>query len=357
MKCEICNKQCKSLGTHLRYNHKEYSQERYYREFINTNPNIGICKLDGCNNKTRFWKIGIGYSTYCCNSHAQLDSDVRNKIKETNLQRYGCETALCSNEIQEKSRKTKLERYGDELYNNREKCVDTMMNRDESVWENWREGVKKAWENKTQDEIDEIHERANKTCIKNNGKSLHILGQEGIQEKYGVHNISCIPEIAQRRGITIKSRWKNDKELILEKSRNTMMERYGYEHIMCNEEEKHRILNKARETRTKNGTALPPEKIREYNRYKGRVYSLTERNIMEKFSKEELSKRGRCGIAGAIQVDHMFTIKDGFLNNIPEKIIACKSNLQLLSWEENDKKTKSDITLEELINSYNNEKI
>ena len=60
-----------------------------------------------------------------------------------------------------------------------------------------------------------------------------------------------------------------------------------------------------------------------------------------------------CGVDGAMQVDHIYTIKDGFVNNIPPYIIGSHVNIQLVDWKTNDtKKDKSEITKDQLILLY-----
>jgi len=65
-------------------------------------------------------------------------------------------------------------------------------------------------------------------------------------------------------------------------------------------------------------------------------------------------KRGRSGVNGAYQLDHIISIEFGWLYNIPPEVIADISNLQLISWEENSKKNKYlpkniKLTLDELL--------
>ena len=52
-------------------------------------------------------------------------------------------------------------------------------------------------------------------------------------------------------------------------------------------------------------------------------------------------------------LDHIYTVVDGWRNNIPPKIISCPYNLQMLSQHDNNiKHSKSEITLEELHINY-----
>lgn len=72
---------------------------------------------------------------------------------------------------------------------------------------------------------------------------------------------------------------------------------------------------------------------REYQKYRGKVWSETNKqplHLMENFD-----KRGKSGVDGAYQVDHILSIKYGFENNIHPKIIGNIKNLQMLPWKDN----------------------
>ena len=65
-------------------------------------------------------------------------------------------------------------------------------------------------------------------------------------------------------------------------------------------------------------------------------------------------KRGKSGVDGAYQLDHKYSIIEGFKNKIDPKIIGHISNLEMLSWEENLRKQgECSITLKELKKTYN----
>jgi len=51
-----------------------------------------------------------------------------------------------------------------------------------------------------------------------------------------------------------------------------------------------------------------------------------------------------------VSKDHIYSVKDGFINNISPDIIKHPANCQLLKHTDNNiKKTKSEITIEELL--------
>lgn len=47
---------------------------------------------------------------------------------------------------------------------------------------------------------------------------------------------------------------------------------------------------------------------------------------------------GKCGIAGAYQIDHIITVREGFEKGLSIEIISSKENLQVLPWLENIQK-------------------
>ena len=112
IKCEICNREFKSLrslGLHLSFSHKEINHKDYYDNYMKT-ENDGICPV--CGNSTK-WKGGLhGYARTCSISCGQKHPETRQKMSETNLERYGATNPYGSKEIREKIKKVNLERYG-----------------------------------------------------------------------------------------------------------------------------------------------------------------------------------------------------------------------------------------------------
>ena len=353
MICLICNEKLeslKSLARHLKYRHEKMSTKEYYDNFLKKEDE-GVCHLEGCSNKTSYINPSRGYCVFCCKSHNQKSKQTRNKIKATNLLKYGKESSINVEKVKE----TKLKKYGDPNYNNRPKCAEKLLNRTEEEKEEWREKVRNAWDDKSEEEKDNIQDRREATCIKKHGDANHSVHQakKAIKNKYGVDNISQTEEWKIKFKKTWSNKTKEELAIITNKKKETNNERYGYDHIMHDENIRKIIIEKSLATRRKNGNILPEDQISDFNRYKGRVYNKTNRNATKYFSEQELSKIGKCGIPGAHQIDHKYSIRDGFLNNVSPDIIASQHNLQIISWEENDtKKAKSCITLEECLTLY-----
>jgi hypothetical protein len=95
--------------------------------------------------------------------------------------------------------------------------------------------------------------------------------------------------------------------------------------------------------RTRTGTFADFTRARLYNK----------NSKISRLNNDAIKKRGKCGIEGAYQIDHIFSIMEGFRNNIPSEIIGNKINLRLIPWMDNVKKSrKCDMTKEELLQIY-----
>ena len=75
------------------------------------------------------------------------------------------------------------------------------------------------------------------------------------------------------------------------------------------------------------------EKYPEKEMYKRNVWRLTYRNDLTVL--EHWDKRGKCGVDGAFQIDHIYPVSKGYENNIPPEELAKMDNLQMLPWREN----------------------
>lgn len=74
-------------------------------------------------------------------------------------------------------------------------------------------------------------------------------------------------------------------------------------------------------------------------KYAREVWRITRKQPINKL--RNYNKRGKCGIDGAYQLDHIISIHEGFTNNIPPKVIGNIKNLQIIPWEENLLKSNS----------------
>lgn len=97
---------------------------------------------------------------------------------------------------------------------------------------------------------------------------------------------------------------------------------------------------KRKATKVSRGLEMPSNMISAYQKYRMKVDYLTSRNY-KKFKHIINPKnlpRVSAGVGkqrGGYQVDHIVSIKRGFLDNIPPEIIAHVDNLQMLNWRDN----------------------
>jgi len=158
MVCEICGKEtkgCRGLGTHVKLTHK-IETKKYYDTFLKKDGDE-TCKRFGCDNRTTFTDLSLGYNKYCSRICSNIDNrernsksllghrvtettkekirernkqktlsketkmkiseklkseEVRKKIKETCLKNFGVENPMKREEIKEKTRDTMMKRYG-----------------------------------------------------------------------------------------------------------------------------------------------------------------------------------------------------------------------------------------------------
>lgn len=98
---------------------------------------------------------------------------------------------------------------------------------------------------------------------------------------------------------------------------------------------------------------IPFEEIERFETYSKTVRSLTRftfnknKNLIDPNGLKDLDSKNH-------HIDHIYSISDGFINNIEPKIIASVNNLRVIKKDENLKKgKKSELTLEKLLKLYN----
>lgn len=107
-----------------------------------------------------------------------------------------------------------------------------------------------------------------------------------------------------------------------------------------------RIL-KARQTFEKNGHWIPLKDMSDYSLYRRAVWYYTNVNSLHEMKHHD--KRGLAGVYGAYQLDHKYSIQQGYINGISPELIGSAKNLEFIPWEENAKKQSAcSIEIEEL---------
>jgi rubrerythrin len=131
MKCRVCNKEfseIKALSVHLIKDHK-YKAEELYKYFnYSFEEAKGTCPICGkefqiSKDQLRKHKKGISKGIGCCGRcsitlYMLLEGsplskkEVQEKIRKTNIEKYGVENPSSASEVKEKRKQTFLERYG-----------------------------------------------------------------------------------------------------------------------------------------------------------------------------------------------------------------------------------------------------
>ena len=243
------------------------------------------------------------------------------KVKESTIAHFGG-IGNAVKELRDKCRQTKLERYGDAGYNNYAKIKQTNLEKYgvENVGqaEETKNKVRETWKNKSQEEVDNITNKSKQKKKKKYGDEVYVNSDKCKQtklERYGDENYNNIEQIAKtnkekygfatssqsdivRKKIQEAHLSKTDEEIaeIMEKRKETVLEKYGTEFVTQNEEIKNKIAATNLE-RYGNKVAVISkpiqEKIRLHNLEKwGTEYSIGSPEIQEKIRKTNIEKYG-----------------------------------------------------------------
>jgi hypothetical protein len=243
-KCEICGKEFKKmwgLSTHIARLHKsEITVEEYYLKFIGEKG-----KCIECGKNTKFRGLSYGYNKFCSPVCSNNSIEVRNKIKQSNLEKTGYEYSMQNPETKEKSKQTCLENTG---YEYPSQNPETRERQEETCLKNT--GYRNPMQNP------ETRERAKQTNLEKTGYGYPMQNPETREKskqtclkKTGYENSGQDPKNKEKSKIT------NMKNLGVEyssqvpenrkKAKETYMKKTGYYHSMQNPEsrEKSKITN------------------------------------------------------------------------------------------------------------------
>jgi hypothetical protein len=172
-------------------------------------------------------------------------------------------------------------------------------------------------------------------------------------ERYGVEHPFQSSILRNKAIGTWMSKYGTDNpfksNLIKDKIVDVLSKKYGVTNAANVDSEK-RIGN-AMKTKIERGWVIPDEFLSDYQLYRKKVKRLTEKTYEEHKNKInpnnfERVTNGKSGY----QLDHKYSILEGFLNDIEPETISHHCNLQMLEWEINRAKSKRcDIELQELI--------
>jgi len=327
---------------------------------------IKRCKY--CGNESEFDSFSSGYKDICdskeCKHKHRIETlnntnlekygvkfisqkpEIKEKIKNTLFERYGVYDFLNSEqnrhnmydengvhkarskETNEKRKQTLLERYGTtdnfKINNGREKS-NSKEGREKSkqtLLKNY--GVTSTWE------LQKTKETIKKTNLEKYGETCYLKTDE-FKEKLKNHNL-------EKYGVEYY--FNSDDYKI--KSKTTSLKKYNSEYYLSSE------LRKQREIESSHW--ISDEDRTEYELYCLNVWRITNKQDLE--SLKDFDKRGRIDLnPDAYHIDHKFSIREGFEENIPPEIIGSLKNLEMIPGRKNcSKNSKCSITKEELLN-------
>lgn len=214
MKCKICGIEYNRLGSHIKIHNLTLKQyyDLYIRKF-----NEGICPI--CGKETSFFNISKGYAKHCSLECKGKDPEVKKKventclkkygatnvyaseygktkIKQTFISKYGVENAQQVESIKKKTEETNLKRYGHKNFYNHEKARKTKLikygseNPTAFGSDSFKQSMLNYYSVDNPRKSDEINKKYRLTCIRH----------------YGVDNPAKDKEINRKMFNTL---WKN----------------------------------------------------------------------------------------------------------------------------------------------------
>lgn len=197
-----------------------------------------------------------------------------------------------------------------------------------------------------------------------------------VNEKYGGYTLQS-PELKNKMKSTMITKYGVEhsfhSEAIKQKAVNTWIKKYGVDNPFKSHEIKEKIkevlkdrygvdnsanintenrISSGIKTKIERGWIIPDEFLSDYQIYRKKVKRLTEttyktyKNVINPNNLERVTN-GKNGF----QLDHKYSIIEGFLNNVEPEIISHHYNLQMIEWGSNRAKSKRcDIDLEQLKN-------
>ena len=220
---------------------------------------------------------------YGCENPFQSD-EIKEKIKQTNLEKYGCESPAQSKEIQEKIKQTNLEKYG---------CESPFQS--DEIQEKIKQTNLEKYGCENPFQSDEIKEKIKKTMLEKYGCE-HISQSERIKEKkkqttlekYGCEHISQVQEIRDKIKQTNINKYDHENisqaNSIKEKKKQIFLEKYGCENPFQSDEIKEKIKKTMLE---KYGCEHPAQSKEIQEKIKNKYYP----NISKYLSSKEVAKK------------------------------------------------------------------
>lgn len=242
-KCISKAKKNKILNTNKYPNIKQYIKTRYndsnsFNETINRmlygGPEI-VPKCPICDKKT-IYKYKNLYTTFCSHKCQYKSEEVQNKREQTCLSHNGVRIPAKNKIISEKIKKTNLQKYGATTFAGSSKWKDFIKEHKQEMVENYQNTCLEKYGVKNFQQSQEYQERKDKILEKRRNTN---------KEKYG--------EISYAKTKKFRTKIKNKMPSILEKMQKTCEEKYGVKwyfqskEFLDNKQRKEKVQNTCRE--------------------------------------------------------------------------------------------------------------
>jgi len=201
-------------------------------------------------------------------------------------------------------------------------------------------GTEYPWQTK------EVIEKRDKTNIEKYGNAFSLKNtevanrrKETMIARYGVEQPTSNKKIAAKVSVSVTQSYINDP-LLTTKQVQAKIFKYGADYSS--------IVKKCQSTQIANGRWTDPALKSEWERYKDLVKKLSGKNYRK--NKEIINPDNLPTGVCKYQLDHIYSIRHGFENNVDPSVIAHTANLRMLWHIDNKSKhIRCDITLEELL--------
>jgi len=190
-------------------------------------------------------------------------------------------------------------------------------------------------------------------CQSNAGRCPAVIKNraETCLEKYGSKNVSSVKEINDKRNNTFDLRYGKHPlkcDNIIQKRKDALIEKFGVDNYgktqdhkdtqaeyynLLSEDVLNERVDRIIQTKLKSGLITDPELRPEFEKYYIDVRHLSDRNYKKykKIINPDNFSRGRT----SYHLDHIFSIKDAFENNVPVEVVSHRSNLRMMKYDEN----------------------
>ena len=254
--CLECREKAKLLKQEEKSKPQKLTCQHCGREYLwenkgNWNENNEQVKVCGKNSSN----FVVNSKKYCCYECGKADR--REKVRKTNLERYGNENAMKSevikNKLKDSLRNIPIEKKEEYI----KKRVETRRQKIDEISQNISLGLKKAYQERGQEiqekmkktclnrygvtstnKLESMKEKSKKTCLERYGTEYAIQNKEMREkiektnlEKYGVKIASCNKEIANKIRTKLTTKSEEERKIIQEKIRQTNLEKYGVEYF------------------------------------------------------------------------------------------------------------------------------